>query len=270
MSTETTNKKIKIDNGTTFGRTYTDKAVDERLQGLVSTATFTPVKEKANNSLQKPEGLTETVLVGVGKYGQEIIEIGDNLTLNGSKLSATGGGGSGGDSFDIITLSTDMLTYTGVITGKNPVLLKSSNEIYIACYVYEWIYSNPHQMHAIFMFPSLGSVSVLDCFDNEVSFTEFKYKFYYHFITLTSNTSTFYFTFQNNSEDKINTLDSLKTALAGKSLICTGHTSSETAEYISGKGDNIIVGVVNKSDNSTSGITIDSSFTITDLVKPVE
>lgn len=33
MSTETTNKKIKIDNGTTFGRTYTDKAVDELLKG---------------------------------------------------------------------------------------------------------------------------------------------------------------------------------------------------------------------------------------------
>ena len=32
MSTETTNKKIKIDNGTTFGRTYTDKAVDELLK----------------------------------------------------------------------------------------------------------------------------------------------------------------------------------------------------------------------------------------------
>ena len=32
MSTETTNKKIKIDNGTTFGRTYTDKAVDEMLK----------------------------------------------------------------------------------------------------------------------------------------------------------------------------------------------------------------------------------------------
>lgn len=31
MSTETTNKKIKIDNGTTFGRTYTDKAVDAKL-----------------------------------------------------------------------------------------------------------------------------------------------------------------------------------------------------------------------------------------------
>ena len=34
MSTETTNKKIKIDNGTTFGRTYTDKAVDELLKNI--------------------------------------------------------------------------------------------------------------------------------------------------------------------------------------------------------------------------------------------
>ena len=31
MSIETTNKKIKIDNGTTFGRTYTDKAIDAKL-----------------------------------------------------------------------------------------------------------------------------------------------------------------------------------------------------------------------------------------------
>lgn len=36
MSTETTNKKIKIDNGTTFGRTYTDKAVDELLSEIDS------------------------------------------------------------------------------------------------------------------------------------------------------------------------------------------------------------------------------------------
>lgn len=32
MSTETTNKKIEIDDGTTFGRVYTDKAVDELLK----------------------------------------------------------------------------------------------------------------------------------------------------------------------------------------------------------------------------------------------
>lgn len=38
MSTETTKKKIKIDNGTTFGRTYTDKAVDEMLQSVGGSA----------------------------------------------------------------------------------------------------------------------------------------------------------------------------------------------------------------------------------------
>ena len=94
--------------------------------------------------------------------------------------------------------------------------------------------------------------------------------YFYHFITITNNTSTFYFTYQNTSEAKLNTLESLKTALAGKSLLCTGHTDSDTAEYISGEGGNIVVGVVDKSDNSTSGITIDSSFTITDLVSPVD
>ena len=36
MSKETTNKKIKIDNGTTFGKTYTDKAVDELLKNVDS------------------------------------------------------------------------------------------------------------------------------------------------------------------------------------------------------------------------------------------
>ena len=105
MSTETTNKKIKIDNGTTFGKTYTDKAIDERLQGLVSTATFTPVKEKANNSLQKPAGLTKTKLVGVGTNGQENIEIGDNLTLANGKLSATGGSSGGEGGISVIELT---------------------------------------------------------------------------------------------------------------------------------------------------------------------
>lgn len=38
MSTETTKKKIKIDNGITFGRTYTDKAVDELLQSVGGSA----------------------------------------------------------------------------------------------------------------------------------------------------------------------------------------------------------------------------------------
>ena len=98
-------------------------------------------------------------------------------------------------------------------------------------------------------------------------------KLYNHSITLTytfaDNTSIFYLTYQNTLEDNLGTLDSLKTALTGKRLLCTGHTNTKKAEYISVEGANIVVGVVDNSDNSTSGITIDSSFTITDLVSPV-
>ena len=118
MSTETTNKKIKIDNGTTFGRTYTDKAIDERLQGLVSTATFTPVKEKANNSLQKPAGLTKTKLVGVGTNGQENIEIGDNLTLANGKLSATGGSSGSEGGISVIELTDKNGTIASTQLGE--------------------------------------------------------------------------------------------------------------------------------------------------------
>ena len=40
MSTETTKKKIKIDNGTNFARAYTDKAIDAKLPtDLKATAT---------------------------------------------------------------------------------------------------------------------------------------------------------------------------------------------------------------------------------------
>lgn len=263
MSAETTNKKIKIDNGTTFGRTYTDKAVDERLQGLVSTATFTPVKEKANNSLQKPAGLTKTKLVGVGTNGQENIEIGDNLTLANGKLSATGGG-SGVLEYNVL-FSSDYMTYEGEIDIDKINLLVIDNIGYIVT----MLSTQGRNEGAIVIF-EYPMIQYLYLHDGEITITVFNLQYLYHFITLTNSTSTFYLTYQNTSYEKIITLDSLKTALAGKSLICTGHTSSETAEYISGKGDNIIVGVVNKSDNSTSGITIDSSFTITDLVKPVE
>lgn len=40
MSTETTKKKIKFDNGTNFARAYTDKAIDAKLPtDLKATAT---------------------------------------------------------------------------------------------------------------------------------------------------------------------------------------------------------------------------------------
>lgn len=227
---------------------------------------------KIQNSLQKPAGLTKTELVGVGTNGQENIEIGDNLTLANGKLSATGGG-SGGNSFDFIN-TEDSINYTGTISGTKPVILSFNNYLYYISYKYRDGYS---------MFLNLGfnensstgetscEINAYSCSNNKIRIIRLilQSKTYYHFITIYNNTSIFYLTYQNTSKDKINTFDYLKLVLAGKCFICTGHTDSEKAEYISGEGGHIIVGVVDNSDNSTSGITIDSSYTITDLVSSV-
>lgn len=53
MSTETTKKKIKIDNGTEFARVYTDKEVDSKLSGLSSdTAIITLTAEQVQSLSQ--------------------------------------------------------------------------------------------------------------------------------------------------------------------------------------------------------------------------
>ena len=245
---------------------------------------------KIQNSLQKPAGLTKTKLVGVGTNGQENIEIGDNLTLANGKLSATGGGSGGGIKFLTTTdfktytpdiSSTDTNLYSYLIFGSGPTNALSWLPLYkfgdqLGFNLIKIFSNSPEAVTIAGGVYTLSNGEITaegasyELYTSDTLDNYFQMKIYYHFITLNNSTSTFYFTYQNTSEDKLNTLDSLKTALAGKSLICTGHTDSDTAEYISGEGGNVIVGVVDNSDKSTSGITIDSSFTITDLVSPVE
>lgn len=95
---------------------------------------------------------------------------------------------------------------------------------------------------------------------------------YNHFVSIinNNNNNTFYFTFQSNNSNKIFDLYDLKKNLSNKIFLCNGHTDSEKAEYISGNGSNVIVGVVDNSDNSTSDINIDSSYSISDDVSPVK
>lgn len=81
----------------------------------VSTA-LAALAGKIDAALQKPTGLTKTKLVGVGASGQENIEIGDNLTLENGKLSATGGGSN----VNILTASSlEQVdnTYQGTYSG---------------------------------------------------------------------------------------------------------------------------------------------------------
>lgn len=219
---------------------------------------------KIQNSLQKPAGLTKTELVGVGANGQENIEIGDNLTLNGGKLSAK----TDENVFEVITL-TDSYgnNFKGTITGTKPLLIKSYDGNSYSLYSQNTNVKNK----SVFAILDIKHGKIIKKqYYGSNTWDKSEYMYYSHFITLTSNTSTFYFTYQNTSKDKLITLDSLNKALAGKYLLCTGHTDTEKAEYISGERGNIVVGVVDNSDNSTSGITIDSSYTISDNVSPVE
>ena len=255
MSTETTNKKIKIDNGTTFGRTYTDKAIDERLQGLVSTATFTPVKEKANNSLQKPAGLTKTKLVGVGTNGQENIEIGDNLTLANGKLSATGGG-SGGVDFDTITLLNDN-SYTGTISGTKPVIIKMEGEPTTIFTSTQFIYNSDVGIMAVTIAPTEEN-----CTPIQIQFSNGNYMIlggdsiftYMHFITLTKDNDSIYLQYPNSRDGSIS-MDNLIQVLSDKKAVVTGvlGNSDETLAiplYVSGEAGGLEVYYVLKNDTS--------------------
>ena len=246
-----------------------DHKINFRIDDNVSNLIF--------NSLQKPKGLTKTELVGVGANGQENIEIGDNLTLANGKLSATGGGSGG---FNILTYTGYGDSFQGNIE-KNAINVLKRKE-YGDLIIENKTVSSSGKITTEFILldydyykEPTGNLLIYTAkqYDNgvkEFSLKILKLRVYSHFITLTNNTSTFYLTYQNTSDEKLITLDSLKTALAGKYLLCMGHTDTEKAEYISGERGNIVVGVVDNSDNSTSGITIDSSYTISDDVSPVE
>ena len=89
----------------------------------------------------------------------------------------------------------------------------------------------------------------------------------YHFITLTGTAGSVYVTYISEYASKY-TIATLKNALAGKTLVCAGYLNG-VAEYISGEGGNLIVGVVDVTDGSTTGETIDNTFSITDEVTPI-
>lgn len=80
---------------------------------------------------------------------------------------------------------------------------------------------------------------------------------YSHFITLETDVGSFYFNLVNANAKKYTNAAILKTDLDGKTVICSGYsTGNGLAQYISGNGNNLTVGVVDPSDGSTSGVSI--------------
>lgn len=101
------------------------------------------------------------------------------------------------------------------------------------------------------------------------NYTDSKAKnLHYHFITLTGSSGHVYVTYISEYASKY-TIDTLKNTLSGKSLVCAGYLNGGVAEYISSEGGNLVVGVVDVTDGSTTGETIDNTFSISDEVTPI-
>ena len=100
------------------------------------------------------------------------------------------------------------------------------------------------------------------------NYTDSKAKnLHYHFITLNGSAGSVYVTYISEYASKY-TIATLKNALAFKSLVCSGFLNG-VAEYISGQAGGLVVGVRDVTDGSTTGETIDNTFSITDEVTPI-
>ena len=101
------------------------------------------------------------------------------------------------------------------------------------------------------------------------NYTDSKAKnLHYHFITLNGSAGSVYVTYISEYASKY-TIATLKNALAGKSIVCAGYLNGGVAEYITSEGGNLSVGVVDVTDGSTTGETIDNTFSILDEVTPI-
>lgn len=102
-----------------------------------------------------------------------------------------------------------------------------------------------------------------------MNYTDINTKYlYYHFINLQGSSGHVYVTYISEYDSEY-TIATLKNALIGKTLVCSGYLNGGVAEYITSEGGNLSVGVVDVSDGSTTGETIDNTFTIKDEVTPI-
>ena len=100
------------------------------------------------------------------------------------------------------------------------------------------------------------------------NYVDGKVKFLYnHFISLQGSSGHVYVNYISEYASQY-TIATLKNALYGKTLVCSGYLNGSVAEYITSEG-NLFVGVVDVSDGSTMAETIDDTFSIADEVSEI-
>ena len=259
------NRNTAIKDSTTIKHTLVDNKISLDLDEAI--------KGKIDAALQKPTGLTKTKLVGVGTNGQENIEIGDNLTLANGKLSATGGGGS--SDINVLQLNDDEESYSGTLDINKLNVLKAP---YINAPV---VAINDHGVYGYFISYSYEGVEGLILnFEmlGDGHFVRESYPLqllnYSHFITMTNsdNNIALYLTIQNANKTAF-TAETLATYFADKKVLANGNLHGVVPTYIEGAYGIIRVHYMTPGDNNINPTPDEyqdlSSFTITDLVKPV-
>ena len=111
--------------------------------------------------------------------------------------------------------------------------------------------------------------------DGTITQSVFNLKYYLHFITMTNSSSNvaLYLTIKNADETEL-TADTLASYLAGKKVLANGNLHGVVPTYIAGEGGVIKVYYRTPGDSNINPTPDEyqdlSSFTITDLVSPVE
>ena len=100
------------------------------------------------------------------------------------------------------------------------------------------------------------------------NYVDGKVKYLYnHFISLQGTSGHVYVNYISEYASQY-TIATLKNALYGKTLVCSGYLNGSVAEYITSEG-NLSVGVVDVSDGSTMAEVIDDTFSIADEVSEI-
>ena len=180
------------------------------------------------------------------------------------------GGGSGGD-FDIVTLSEDMSTYTGTITGTKAVIIKFGEQEFIPTNIYV-------ENGIISCSVTQGTMELTFEFDNgNVTITTNDIgpeSLWNHFLTITSYKDGTadgyaYFNFYDTSEQEINNVSSLFTRIENKYVMGSGYLHGKYIVYMN-TIDSDVKATYLESGAVQSAITIDSTFGIFDRVSRVK
>ena len=231
------------------------------------------LKDSAGNNIY-PNVVKENLPASAVFYGDEA------AGPEGGVETPSGGNGSGEAAFDILTLSSDN-SYTGTITGTKPILINVRDVVLQLSSQTIINDDNSVGVQTSDLNPD-GTFTTTQLSNGTISSSSVPL-YYYHFITLTNDHDFLYLQYFNPHDDKINSdggmpfsIETLKTALFGKKVVCTGvlGNSDETLAtplYVSGEADGLKVYYVLKND--TSGTITSKSiaaFTISDVVKPIE